>query len=84
MEFNKCENCTYARKAENQEYVGCVALLPKSIANENEWFNFYERELIATGWVDLRAKPNGESSGMITNGVPCFKKDDICSHFELN
>ena len=83
MEF-KCENCIYARKAENKEYVGCVALLPRTKKDEDDWFNFYERESIATGWVDLRAKPNGKSSGMITNGIPCFKKNDICNYFESN
>lgn len=80
----KCENCINARRAENDEYVGCVALTSKDIDNEDYWYNFYERNEIATGWVDLRAKPNGKSSGMITNGIPCFKKNDICNHYECD
>lgn len=81
---NKCENCIYARKAENSEYVGCIALLPRLVVDENAWFSFYGKESISTGWVDLKAKPNENSSCMITNGIPCFKKNDICKHFKLN
>lgn len=76
-----CLHCKYARKASNTEYVGCVALSSLDYENEKYWFTFYDRESICTGWVDLRSYPDGISSGMITNGVPCFKKDDICKHF---
>lgn len=80
----KCRNCINARKAENDEYVGCVALGSKDIDNEDYWFSFYKRNQINTGWVDLRAYPDDEKgSGMITNGIPCFKKDDVCDHYKL-
>ena len=78
----KCENCFYARKACNGEYVGCVAALSRDMEDEDWLYIFYERGEISTGWVDLRAKPYGKDSGMITNGIPCFKKDDFCKHYK--
>lgn len=78
----KCENCRNARKACNGDYVGCVAAIRGDYTNDDYCFNFYKRSQISTGWVDLRAKPYGKDSGMITNGIPCFKKDDICEHYE--
>lgn len=79
----RCENCAEARKAENEEYVGCALLLRMQKLDYDEcWFDFYKREQINTGWVDLGAYPNDEKgSGMVTNGIPCFKKDDICDYW---
>lgn len=76
----KCENCKNARKAENQNYVGCVAALSaKNSNNESFLFDFYQRDQISIGWVNLTAAPdNSESLDMI----PCFKKEDICKHYE--
>lgn len=78
----KCENCKNARKACNKEYVGCIAAIRGDYTDDNYCFNFYKRNEISTGWVDLRAKPYSKDSGMITNGIPCFKKDDFCEHYE--
>ena len=77
----KCKHCKYARKAENSEYVGCAA----AVRQDNvDWFEFYRRREIATGWVNLTSYPDGNVDfGMITNGIPCFKPEDRCPHFEL-
>lgn len=77
----KCKHCKYARKAENSEYVGCAAAVRQ---DKVDWFEFYRRREIATGWVNLNSYPDGNGGfGMITNGIPCFKPEDKCSHFEL-
>lgn len=80
-----CKNCKWARKAENKDYVGCAATLATDkidYTNDDDLFEFYKRSEVATGWVDLRATITGKGSGMITNGIPCFKPDDGCHHFE--
>lgn len=80
-----CKNCRWARKAENEDYVGCAATLATDkidYTNDNDLFEFYKRHEVAIGWVDLRAGINSKGSGMITNGIPCFKPDDGCHHFE--
>lgn len=81
----RCEFCKYARKAENSEYVGCVAALgAKETLSDDFVFDFYGRNQICTGWVHLQVKPNCEDTttfGMITNGIPCFKKEDRCKHY---
>lgn len=77
----ECQYCKWARKAENKEYVGCAAALSGEGVN---FFSFYNREQICTGWVNLRCYPGKEDEfGIITNGVPCFKPNDYCGHFEL-
>lgn len=81
-----CANCEYARRAENSNYVGCAAALKKLRENysSDAIFSFYDRKEIATGWVELGARPNSSSrSGMITNGMPCFHPQDNCKHFEI-
>ena len=79
-ECRECRKCRYARKAENPEYVGCSAAVQQ---DEVDYFDFYRRREITTGWVNLSAYPNGgDGFGMITNGIPCFKPDDSCRHFE--
>lgn len=75
-----CKTCQYARKAENSDYVGCCIAVNKE---PDDWFAFYQKKVINTGWVDLRAKPNMKNSGMITNGIPYFKPDDICKHYKM-
>jgi hypothetical protein len=78
--MRSCKNCKYARKAANSEYVGCSAAVRQNIT---DYFHFYEKQEISTGWVNLNAYPNGgEGFGLITNGIPCFKPDDSCKHFE--
>jgi hypothetical protein len=80
-----CKNCKWARKAENENYVGCAATLVTDkidYTNDDDLFEFYKRKEVAIGWVDLRTGINGKSSGMLTNGIPCFKPDDSCDHFE--
>ena len=80
-----CLNCRFARHAENEEYVGCAKMLlalGEHYAESNPCC-FYDRDLICTGWVNLSKPPDDTSKqGMITNGIPCFKKDDICKHYE--
>ena len=77
----ECKNCKWARKAENKEYVGCAAALRIDGVNI---FDFYNRDEISTGWVNLRCYPDRtDTFGLITNGVPCFKSNDCCEHFEL-
>lgn len=81
-----CANCEYARKAENSGYVGCAAALKKlrEDYSSDALFSFYDRSVMQTGWVDLRARPNSkDNSGMITNGIPCFHPQDSCKHFEV-
>ena len=60
-----CANCEYARKAENSGYVGCAAALKKlrEDYSSDVLFSFYDRSVMQTGWVDLRARPyhNGDS-----------------------
>lgn len=79
--FVKCKYCKYARKAENSEYIGCAAAVMQDV---DDYFKFYERGEIATGWVNLNSYPNGNGGfGRITNGIPCFKPEDNCAHFEI-
>lgn len=85
-----CLNCEYARRAENDEYVGCCLLVklsydhPARFSYEgDQLFDFYEKDSICTGWVNLGYRPNETGKeGMITNYIPCFKKDDVCKHFK--
>lgn len=78
--MKECRNCKYARKAENSEYIGCSAAVHQNIT---DYFSFYKRREISTGWVNLNANPGSDNGfGMITNGIPCFKPDDSCKHFE--
>ena len=52
--------------------------------NDEDLLNFYERDEVATGWVNLHCYPGGTSwLGMITSRIPCFKPNDSCKHFEL-
>ena len=77
----KCKYCKWARKAENKNYIGCVAAVRRDI---NDYFSFYGKQEISTGWVNLRCYPDGHDyMGMITNGIPCFNPEDCCDHFEL-
>lgn len=57
---------------------------PRSDRKKVDWFEFYRRREIATGWVNLNSYPDGNGGfGMITNGIPCFNPEDKCPHFEL-
>lgn len=81
---NKCENCEYARRAENENYIGCIKLIQdkKDYTNENILFNFYNKNSISTGWVNLGKYPEDtKREGIITNYIPCFLKEDICEHY---
>ena len=82
-----CQYCKWARKAKNKDYVGCAASLATDkldYTNNEDLFNFYDRDEIATGWVNLHAYPDGNDwLGMITSGIPCFKRNDSCKHFDL-
>lgn len=83
-EVIKCEYCKWARKAENKDYVGCAATDKLDYTNNNDLLNFYDRDEIATGWVNLHAYPDGNDwLGIITSGIPCFKRNDSCKHFDL-
>lgn len=86
-EILKCQYCKWARKAENKAYVGCAASLATDkldYTKDEDLLNFYDRDEVATGWVNLHAYPDGTSwLGMITSGIPCFKPNDSCKHFEL-
>ena len=83
----KCQYCKYARKAENKDYVGCAAALRTDkidYTNDEDLLNFYERDEVATGWVNLFCYSGDMSClGMITSRIPCFKPNDSCKHFEL-
>lgn len=84
--FNrKCETCKYARFANNEDYVGCIAGLNKiKQGDDSAIFDFYQRDEIKTGWVNLQAPPDDDNpSGLITNGIPCFLKTDICKHYKV-
>ena len=84
----KCLNCKYARRAENKEYVGCSKIYQATynkmiLDNEDYIFAFYKKKEIALGWVSLNSRPEDTNrSGLLTNGIVCFKKDDICEHWE--
>lgn len=84
----KCLNCKYARRAENKEYIGCSkiyqATYNKEILNNEDYiFDFYQKGEFALGWVALNHRPEStDKSGLITNGIICFKKDDICKYWE--
>jgi hypothetical protein len=81
---NKCENCEYARRAENEDYVGCIKVLieKENYTDENVLFNFYNKNSISIGWVNLGKYPeDNKKEGMITNYIPCFLKEDICEHY---
>ena len=78
--MKECRNCKYARKAENPEYIGCSAAAGQ---DEVDYFKFYERKEISTGWVNLQSYPGiTQGFGIITNGIPCFKPNDSCKHYE--
>ena len=80
----RCENCYYARLAYNEDYIACVAMITNKLdyTSDTEPFYFYERDNIDTGWAYLSCRPNSERFGMMTNGIPCFKRDDCCKHYE--
>lgn len=90
--MRNCFNCYFARKAENKDYVGCIALISQNKNNANSDYtdvdillNFYNRHEIATGWAFLHCKPNEDDGyGMITSGIPCFKLNDCCEHWRDN
>ena len=86
-ELIKCLHCKWARKAENKDYIGCAASLATDkldYTNNEDLLNFYDRDEVAVGWVNLHYYPDGTTwLGMITSGIPCFKCDDSCKHFGL-
>lgn len=86
-ELIKCLHCKWARKAENKDYVGCAASLATDkldYTNNEDLLNFYDCDEVAVGWVNLHCYPDGTTwLGMITSGIPCFKRDDSCKHFGL-
>ena len=86
-ELIKCLHCKWTRKAENKDYIGCAASLATDkldYTNNEDLLNFYDRDEVAIGWVNLHYYPDGTTwLGMITSGIPCFKRDDSCKHFGL-
>lgn len=83
-----CKNCKYARKAYNENYVGCVAAYPE-VENKDNYnkflVNFYQRIDLAFGWVYLRCAPDKkeDSFGLCATGIPVFKPDDYCDHYKF-
>ena len=82
-----CLTCEYARRAENNEYVGCIKFTESSqkenYTDANFLCEFYGRRSICLGWVNLAKRPEDlAKTGMITNGIPCFKKEDSCKHYK--
>lgn len=43
---------------------------------------FYNDNEIFEGWANLRAKPNSEIKGLITNYCVIVNKDNYCNYFE--
>ena len=83
-----CLCCEYARRAENEDYIGCIKMLTEPIRFVNytdigATCDFYERDSISVGYVNLGKRPeNTSKDDMITGGIPCFKKTDICKYFK--
>ena len=80
-----CLYCKYARRAENKDYVGCIKMLMVLKDNYADYnpCEFYDRDAVCTGWVNTSKSPFDEAKqGMITNGIPCFRKTDRCKYFE--
>lgn len=87
-----CLNCKYARRACNEDYVGCAfwyyqterEIEPKSLGDIMEELHIAQ---ISTGGVYLGRYPEQveppdviASASVITNHVICFKKTFVCNH----
>ena len=94
-----CENCAFARRACNEEYIGCSYWEGERQGNiynlkppksDNEIMDELNINSFSTGWVYLNRYPEQEkapdstaSYNMMTNGVICFKKSFSCNKFEM-
>lgn len=88
-----CLNCKNARRACNDDYVGCVfwehekekEMNSKTLNDIMEELNVKQ---LATGWVYLGRYPEQAdvpdvtvSANLMTNGVICFEKTFVCKQF---
>ena len=98
-EIMSCKNCDFARRACNEEYVGCAYWENKRQGDydigedpmtDNEVMDKLNINSFSTGWVYLNRYPEQEKApdstvayNMMTNGVICFKKSFSCNKFKM-
>lgn len=79
---SKCYSCEHARKPaseqlQNQGYVGCAVY-----TRTNSIDHVIESKEGVEGWVDLRARPFGDKSGVITNLQLMTLETKICTAYQ--
>jgi hypothetical protein len=88
-----CYTCSRARKVaserlEMEGHVGCIINCESDLKYDGQIDNplkyILDSDLVAEGWVDLRAVPFGDGSGMLTNYQIITKKVRKCAKYQYN
>lgn len=90
--MNSCASCKHARMACNEDYVGCALWAQRTgrTHTPNEIMEELNLDSLATGWAYLGRFPDQKDispgtlgTGIMTNGIVCFKKDFVCGEFDV-